>query len=142
MASAPQSLRVVGVHPVVPTEEQFRGALEIMFGEGLKGRRLAKAEAEVRGHFDELFLVEIAVEPSGAEPDWIAITQPIEGQPSDSWQAPYDERPIGDEGTRWAFFVHYLDLKRPLSTPVGDRDLPEPTPMPAHLKHIEYEPPG
>lgn len=142
MASDLQSLRIIGVHPVVPTEGQFREALDIMFGEGLTGRPLAEAQAEVRGHFDGLFLVEIAVEPSGAEPEWTAITQPIEGQPSDNWQVPYDEHPIGDEGTRWAFFLHYLDLKRPLRTPVGDHDLPEPTPMPAHLKQIEYESPG
>lgn len=142
MAPILQSLRIRGVHPVVTTDRRFQEALELMYGKGLDGKRLAEATAAVCEHFEGLYLMEISVAPSGAEPDWSAITQPIEGRPSAGWQVPYDEQPIGDEGTGWAFYFHYLDLKRPLRTPVGDQDLPEPTPMPEHLKRFEYDPPG
>jgi hypothetical protein len=38
--------------------------------------------------------------------------------------------------------MHFVDLGRPLSTPLGEKLLPRPTPTPAHLASVTYEVPG
>jgi hypothetical protein len=86
------------------------------------------------------YLIELQVSDIGPI-DWLAITQE-QAQPRSNWQVPWDERPIDDDETRWAFFFHYLDLKKPLLTQCGPVTLPNPTPIPEHLTDIEYEPPG
>lgn len=130
------------MHPVIPTNEEFREAMDVMWGKGLEGRRLAEAKKRTREHFETLYLVEIELGPAGAGLDWSAITQPISGRPQDEWQVPFDEQPLDTEGKRWAFFLHFVDLHRPLKTPLGERTLPEPTPIPPHLQHVSYEVPG
>ena len=70
--------------------------------------------------------------------DWGKVTQEDATQARDNWQVPYDEQPLDEEKRRWAFFFHYLDLSKPLITTAGPIQLPAPTPMPAHLKNIEY----
>ena len=88
-----------------------------------------------------------------------AITQEDLSKPRESWQAAYDERlltPEGDaeQGTSWpirpemlrgdvrlAFFMHYLDLGRPLTTPLGNVPIPEPTERPERLRWLVYEEP-
>jgi hypothetical protein len=137
-----ESLRVLRVHPVVPTEGQFREAVETQWGHDLTGQELARAEDRVREHFAGLYLVEVFAVPVDADIDWGAVTQPVEGQPRANWQVPYDERRLRKEENRWAFFFHYLDLTRPLQTQLGDRALPDPTPTPPHLGSIVYEVPG
>jgi hypothetical protein len=69
--------------------------------------------------------------------------QEVAGQPKSNWQVPYDERMLeeSDGRIRYAFFFHYLDLKKPLVTPAGSLPLPMPTHQPAHLKGINYESP-
>lgn len=85
------------------------------------------------------------------------FTQDVPGQPERNWQVPYDERVLsagGDEivPTRWptppevlsgdvrlVFFMHYLDLSRPLRTPFGEIPLPEPSEQPERLAMVEYE---
>jgi hypothetical protein len=86
-------------------------------------------------------LIELQVADSKSI-DWSAITQELADQPQENWQVPWDERPIDDDETRWAFFFHYLDLKKPLLTQDGPVTLPKPTPIPKHLNEIEYDPPG
>jgi hypothetical protein len=137
-----ESLRVLGVHPVVPTAAQFREAVEIQYGHDLTGQELAGAEDQVREHFAGLYLIEVCAAPVDAEIDWGAVTQPVEGQPRANWQVPYDERRLQKEENRWAFFFHYLDLTCPLQTQLGDRTLPDPTPTPLHLRSTVYEVPG
>jgi hypothetical protein len=141
-SSTLRSLRIVGVHPVIPSADQFREALEVMWGSGLRGVRLADAKRCTREHYSKLFLLEMEIEPHDANVDWSAITQPIDGQPRENWQVPWDERPIGEEGNRWAFYLHDVQLARRLCTPLGECDLPEPTPMPRYLQHLVYEVPG
>jgi hypothetical protein len=72
---------------------------------------------------------------------WDSVTQESPGQPEFNWQVAYDETPLNDDGTRWAFFFHYLDVLRPLLTSVGPLDLPARSPLPSHLQHLEYEEP-
>ncbi len=49
------------------------------------------------------------------------------------------EKLIGD--CRVAFFIHYLDLKRPLKSPFGDISLPKPVPRPKRLRAVRYQQP-
>ncbi len=137
-----RSLEIIGVHPVVPTGEQFREAVIIQYGDGLAGRELAQAEEQVQAHFAGLYLLEMEIDPPDGEVDWACITQPVPGQRRSNWQSPYDERPLDEQGTRWSFFFHFLDLTRPLQSQLGDRVLPRVSPTPEHLRSIVYEVPG
>jgi hypothetical protein len=142
MSGALRSLQVTGVHPVIPTEQEFREAVTIQWGDDLSVEERVRAEDRVREHFANLYLLEIAIEPTDADVNWSAITQPIEGQPRANWQVPYDERRIDARENHWAFFFHFLDRSRPLQTELGDRELPQTTPIPPHLQWILYELPG
>jgi len=95
----------------------------------------------VMEHFAGLHIIEIEVTPSSDELDWSEITQRIAGAPRSNWQVPYDQRALNDDGTRWAFFFHYLDCQTPLLTPRGAARLPDVTPLPKYLQAIEYEAP-
>jgi hypothetical protein len=142
MSGSLHTLEVVGIHSVVPTEQEVREAVAIQWGDNLSGERLHRAESEVREHFANLYLLEIKVEPPDADVNWYAITQPIEGQPEANRQVPYDERRLNEPGGHWVFFFHFLDPSRPLQTQLGDRKLPAATPIPLHLQEILYEVPG
>ena len=137
---SPTSIHVVGLHPVVPTPEELRIARDIQWGDELVDEALESANRAVREHFAGLHLIEIEVEPSESQVDWIAITQPIAGKPSSVWQVPWDERSTG-EG-RWAFFLHFVQVNQPLQTSIGPVQLPAPTPIPPHLASVEYHLPG
>ena len=139
MKNAILSTRILGVHPVVPTVDEFREAVEILCGEDLEGPELAEAESRVRDHFEGLYLIELHVDPQGIEFDWSKVTQPEKDKPPESWQAAYDERYLEGEPDRWAFFFHFLELHETLRTSHGDLPIPDPTPVPRHLESIRYE---
>jgi hypothetical protein len=139
MATQLRALRVLGLHPVRPSAEDFDEAVETLWGSELSGTKLKAARRNVEEHFRGLFLIEIEVQPPDSEFDWADLTQPIDAQPRSNWQVPYDEQLVDPEAGRWAFFLHCVDLTRPMSTPLGDRHLPEPTPVPDHLEMIKYD---
>lgn len=141
MATALNSFEIVGVHPVEPTEEQYQETLEIQCGSNLSGAQLERAKKEVNEHFAGLYLIVIEADPPGSEIDWSIVTQPIDGQPESNWQVPYGEQIVDQASGRWAFFLHFVNLNRPLRTPVGEKDLPDPTVCPEELKSIVYEVP-
>jgi len=87
------------------------------------------------------YLIEARLSPPEKDLDWGLVTQEVPGQPRGNWQVPYDERPLDQMGERWAFFFHYLDPDRALLTTDGAVVLPPPSPLPEHLKEIEYEEP-
>lgn len=89
---------------------------------------------------DPCHLLEIELKAGSDEFDFGLVTQEMADQPKTNWQVAYDEQQIGDkqDGRRWVFFFHYLDLERPLLTPHGPITLPDPSPVPPHLKEIEY----
>ena len=88
---------------------------------------------------EPLHLVEIEVAGDAGDFDFCEVTQEVRGQPRSNWQAVYDEREIGEN--RFAFFFHYLNMAKPLLSPVGPLALPPESPVPEHLQGIEYEPP-
>ncbi len=141
MATQLREIRVLGMHPVLPTAPEFAKTLEWLWGSDLSGPALESARRNVQEHYGRLFLIEIKIEPPNAKFDWSDFTQPVPGQPQSSWQVPYDERSIDKTAGRWAFFLHFVDVARPLSTPLGERPLPRPAPIPSHLAFIKYEAP-
>jgi hypothetical protein len=103
-------------------------------------------------------LIELWVRALDGELDVGRFTQEIPGRAQANWQVPYDERLLNEHGTasvaepfpdrvsgkgdlRIAFFFHYLELSRPLSSPAGPLKLPEPSESPSRLRFFEYEPP-
>jgi hypothetical protein len=103
-----ERMRIIGVHPI-PAKEPCH-----------------LVEIELKAPFDEF--------------DFGLVTQEMPDEPKANWQVAYDEQQVTnyEAGSRWAFFFHYLDFERPLFTPLGPITLPEPTPVPPHLKAIEY----
>jgi hypothetical protein len=84
------------------------------------------------------------------------FTQPLPGVKRSSWQVAYDEYLLNRSGTdgfdifepqgiriemdlRMAFFMHFLDLRLPILSPVGELRLPSETPMPERLKFLKYQ---
>src|SRR5438552_3073542 len=94
MATPLRELRILGVHPVVPSSEEFDEALKIQWGAALAGSELERARQSVQDHFGLLFLVEIQIKPANADFDWSEVTQPIVGQEKSTWQVAYDERAV------------------------------------------------
>jgi hypothetical protein len=85
-------------------------------------------------------LVEVRFDEPPDNLDWGKVTQEVDGQPQSNWQVPWDEQPL-DEETHWVFFFHYLDISKPLLTPLGPCELPRPTDLPDYLSATEYEQP-
>ncbi len=92
---------------------------------------------------EPVHLIELLVEGDVDEFEIGELTQEVAGQPKMNWQAPYDDRLLEElQGkVRYAFFFHYLDLKKPLLASSGLLTLPKPTKAPAHLQDIVYESP-
>jgi hypothetical protein len=137
--SRPTTITVVGLHPIVASQELIEETREMQWGAGLSGKALEQANNNVRKHFEKLFLLEIEVEPPEAAVDWSEITQPIPGQPRENWQAPWDEQLVGSG--HWVFWLHSVDVMQPLQTELGELPLPLPTATPSHLANIIYEAP-
>ncbi len=136
-------MTIEGVHLYKPDEALFRETLEIQWGADLTGADLKRAEANVRDHFSNLYLVEVAFRGGIPEDfDWGAITQEIPNLARDNWQVPWDEQQVNTDAERWVFFFHFLDVSQPLITSSGTLELPKPTPLPKRLAYIPYEAPG
>ena len=86
-------------------------------------------------------LVEIDLGEGASNFDWSSVTQPLEGRDSSYWQVPYDERAVPGKEGRWCFFFHYLNLQSPLHSNFGPLPLPSESPLPPHLRFIQYEEP-
>jgi hypothetical protein len=109
---------------------------------------------------EPVHLIELLVRDSpGFDP--AKFVQPDLNEPEENWQVAYDERALNESGdvpitesfelsgrpdllkgdVRLVFFMHYLDPARPLMTPFGTVELPDPSDRPQRLSAIEYEEP-
>ena len=90
---------------------------------------------------EPVHLIELLVEGNVEDFDIGGVTQEVVGQSKMNWQAPYDDRILEQSKgqARYAFFFHYLDLKKPLYTSAGSLPLPQLSKAPAHLQDLEYE---
>ena len=86
-------------------------------------------------------LIELHIDGDDSALDWASVTQPSDNPDPSYWQAAYDEQPVPGSPDHWCFFFHYLDLSRPLQTNLGSLTLPPASPMPTHLRFIQYEVP-
>ena len=100
------------------------------------------------------YLVEMVIHAAPSDLDLGAFSQgPLAGIPA---QAPWLETFLDRRGerrildpfagpapheVRLAFFLHYVDLSRPLGSPYGPVMLPPPTPRPRRLAFITYREP-
>ncbi|MCY2929272.1 MAG: hypothetical protein NTV86_07195 [Planctomycetota bacterium] len=89
---------------------------------------------------ESVYLIELLI-PDETAFDWGEVTQEDPTQPRENWQVAYDEQPVPGRPGYYAFFLHYLDLSKPLFTPAGKMAIPAPTSLPAHLSGIRYESP-
>jgi len=92
-------------------------------------------------------LVEVVVDAPASTLDVSEFCQEDPKAPRSNWQVAYDERFLNAEGTaeegglavspcRLAFYLHLIDFARPMRTPFGPVNLPEPTPMPERLQAL------
>ncbi len=141
MTVALMDITILGVHKVDPSQAILDEALELQWGDELEGDELKAAQQQVADHFSRLFLIEVKLMPPDADLDWGEFTQAQDDVDESEWQVAYDERPVDEEAGTWTFFLHQVDLTRPIHTPLGARSLPAATPRPAHLQSVEYEVP-
>ncbi len=135
-------IKVVGVYHYPADDKLLNDTLILQYGEDLSEEEMEQAKLQVAEHFENLFLIEILSTTPLQESHWSDITQKQAGLPRENWQVPYDERKLDEQGCHWAFFLHYLNPKKPLMTPFGEVPLPNPSEWPPHLKAITYEAPG
>jgi hypothetical protein len=106
----------------------------------------------------DIHLLELNINTSPKDVDVSSFTQKDDTLPKDSWQTPYDEHFLNDDGTevigtfleqdsltgvktRIAFFMYFIDFNKPLLSQYGEILLPEqPSLIPDRLsKIIEFE---
>ena len=150
-------LEIVGVHPVRAREDLVREQATILCGDALEGTELAEALARAREQIESAVLVEVLVSNPDRRFRVDDFVQKDEAKPESSWQAPYAEAYLTEDGltllSRWelpsslpkrfrvAFFLHYWKPNVALQTTYGQLACPEPTSMPNRLSAlVPYEP--
>lgn len=129
-------IKIICVYDVPYSEDQYQTCMEILDGLGL-------SKTDARHHLATVKLIEVEILDHDRAIDFGEFTQEDTSKPKSEWQVAYDERKIEEtkSGSRWVFFFHYLDLSRPLLTPAGAIDLPQPQERPPQLSDIDYFPP-
>ena len=113
---------------------------------------------EIDGQKD-VCLIELGIKANHKNIDIGEFTQAQDGIDRMSWQTPWDERFLSEDGTkitgdwmdsptdtsdftRLAFFLHFIDFGKPLLTQFGEMDLSKTEKMPSRISSlIEYEKP-
>ena len=156
MAATVQHVKVLGIHPVQISKETLLENARLEFGNRFNlDDILTLDDGAFRDRFSNVYLVEVLIEQLDSNFDPGTFTQEQAGAPRDNWQVPYDEKFLDADGmskqspqsglssTRLAFFMHDLNLSRPLQTQYGPVSLPQPTPMPVRLSSLfRYFPPS
>ena len=146
-------------------DPEIAEALRVVRAEAAAGRS-QKAHVEVVGVYpvkaaEPCHLVELWVRGVNRPFDFGDFQQEAVGQPEALWQCAWLEHILSADGARVlaapeevfvkreffranvrvAFFMHYLDLCRPLITPFGRVKLPQQSRMPRRLAVVHYEQP-
>jgi hypothetical protein len=90
---------------------------------------------------EPVHLIELDLGDEASLLDWSSVAQPNENPDSSYWQVAYDEQQVPNSPHRWCFFMHYLDIGKPIQTNLGSLTLPPVSARPAHLRFIRYEEP-
>lgn len=136
---------ILGVYKVPLTQDLFREAMEVKFaGLDLSAEERRDAEEAVRRELSSVVLLDVLVSNPDERFDVGDFGQP------DSDQAPYDEAYLSLDGKsvisrctapasdslRIAFFLHFFDPTKPLTTSYGLIPVPAIQEMPEHLQRI------
>ena len=125
-------LTILGVHKVPPEVALTRSS---------------DANEPHNKDLDNLWLIELSIDPLMREFNQEDFTQALDDMPRDEWQIAYMEVFLSDDGTRaqgarlgvknrLMFFFHYLDISMPIMTPLEEVALPKPTPLPSRLRPL------
>lgn len=107
----------------------------------------------------DVHLIELQFDEAPDHIDVGQITQELEGQPTQNWQCPWDEKYLNESGeeiigdyfdlpkdeskTRLLLFFHYLILSKPIRTQYGQLNLVTPYSLPDRLRDkVKYERPA
>ena len=108
---------------------------------------------------EDVHLIELGIKTNHGTIEIGEFTQKQDGLDQLNWQTPWDEKFLNESGTkitgdwmnaptdksdftRLAFFLHFIDLEKPLSTQFGNVELRTVEEMPKRLADIiEYERP-
>lgn len=106
----------------------------------------------------DVHLIELNINTSPTDVDISSFTQKDDKLSKGSWQTAYDEHFLNEDGTqvmgtfieqdnlkgdksRIAFFMYFIDFRKPLLSQYGEIWLSQPSPMPERLsKIIPFEP--
>jgi len=142
------TLRVLGVHPYPFSRERLESMVRRLrrSGDAAEIQRECDAiEAAARATMRDLYVIEIDVSRCESHFDVGELTQSSAGDRNA--QVPHGEVFLRADGVaqidvdavdwtgtvRIAFWLHYVDLDKPLHTPFGDVPLPLSTPLPERL---------
>ena len=150
MTSEPD-VQIIGAYPLHVTDSLFEAVLSSRYGDP-EGTPEEQAVAIQKTHeeLDRTVLFEVVVRNRDSR-----FTVDDFGQPG-SDQAAYmerylspdrlivlDRKPPEVEPLHLVFYLHFVDLDRPLRTSYGDRVIPALSPMPSHLlMNAGYDPIG
>jgi hypothetical protein len=150
-------IEVVGVYRLEITEELLQEQFEILYGYDVTEAERREAKEHCRNQLKSIVLIEVIVRNRDNKFNISDFTQGSEDEPVGSWQVAWAEAFLTMNGEslaveRWsdppetgdlriAFFIHYWDANKPLSTSYGDIFCPPPGKMPERLKKlVPYEP--
>lgn len=136
------SMVILGVYRVPVTDELFRECMDWWYGYDMPELKRRQADRQCWDQLAALRLFEVELRRDQGNFDFGTITQEVEGRPEANWQVPYDEQKLEDtqSGSRWVFFFHYLDSRKPLLTPFGLLEVPPPGELSPELSGIKYSP--
>lgn len=149
-------VEVIGVYPVEVDEATFEEAWRLKYERLYQPYTQAwkEAQEELREELSHIVIIELLVYDPDENFDLGEFTQDWD-LPEGLRQVPYLEAYLSLDGEtivsedeppnmnplRVAFFLHYYKPERPLYTPYGVVQLPEPSPMPERLRKLmKYEP--
>jgi hypothetical protein len=150
-------IEVVGIYRLDITEELLQEQFEILYGYDLTESEQREARETCLNQLKSVVLIEVIVRNRDNKFNIDDFTQGSEDEPVGSWQVAWAEAFLTMDGEslvvkRWskapqtgdlriAFFIHYWDTNKPLSTSYGDIICPAPEKMPERLKKlVPYEP--
>lgn len=135
----PTPMKVVGLHKLPFDEAGFAKDMESVADHAPES--IAELTKQYRGNWDNAWLVVVEWEGPANQIDFGGFQHP---QPGPYAQVPWLEEILDDAGgrTRAAFYLHDLELDKPLWYKNQRLKLPAPSPAPEELlKLLPYESP-
>ena len=139
-------ISIIGIHPARLSKSTLVDDMMSQYAGNVNVDDLVRmSDAHFAENIADLYLIEIRVDHCDGAFD--------PGELEQGGQVAYLERFLNDAGTaaldaqpsnssfRLGFFLHFVDLAEPLSTPYGTMTLPAPTETPQRLTDLfHYEP--